>query len=71
MKMFSKQAFDNRRAYITDFYLTGRENLEREYVYLTPEQADAFVEESCLCICEQLKEYLLSTKIESEKDIGI
>lgn len=56
MDMFSKQAFDSRRAYITDFYLAGRENVEREYVYLTPEQADAFVEESCACIYEQLKE---------------
>lgn len=55
MDMFSEKAFDNRRVYITEFYLAGRENLEREYVYLTPEQADMFVEESCADILPQIR----------------
>ena len=42
MEEFSPDAFDNRRAYITDFYLQGRENLDREYLYLTEAEMDAF-----------------------------
>ena len=42
MEEFSPDAFDNRRAYITDFYLQGRENLDREYPYLTEAEMDAF-----------------------------
>lgn len=60
MNMFSKQAFDNRRAYITDFYSGGRDNVEREYSYLTPEQADTFVGRAARRIEEQLKEYISS-----------
>lgn len=44
MEEFSKDAFDNRRAYITDFYLQGKENLDRVYPYLTESQMNAFVE---------------------------
>ena len=45
MEIFSRDAFANRRAYICDFY-HGNEHgdLHRAYVYLTPEQAEAFVE---------------------------
>lgn len=46
MEEFSADAFDNRRAYITDFYLQGKENLDREYRYLTEAEMDAFVEDS-------------------------
>lgn len=55
MDLFSKKAFDSRRAYITAFYLAGRDNVEREYEYLTPEEADRFVEESCADILRQIK----------------
>ena len=44
MKEFSAEAFENRRQYITEFYLQGRENLDREYRYLTEAEMDAFVE---------------------------
>lgn len=47
MKEFSDDAFDNRREYICEFYC-GEEHgqLYREYPYLTPEQADRFVQET-------------------------
>lgn len=43
MEEFSPDAFDNRRIYITDFYLQGKDNLDREYPYLTEAEMDAFV----------------------------
>lgn len=46
MEEFSTDAFDNRRSYITGWYLAGKENLDREYPYLTEGQMDAFVEET-------------------------
>lgn len=46
MSEFSPDAFDNRRAYITDFYLAGRENLDREYPYLTQDRMDTFVKDA-------------------------
>lgn len=42
MEEFSADAFDNRRQYITDFYLQGREHLDREYPYLTEVEMDYF-----------------------------
>lgn len=43
LEEFSTDAFDNRRQYITDFYLQGKANLDREYPYLTEQEMDAFV----------------------------
>lgn len=43
MEEFAADAFDNRRIYITDFYLQPKENLDREYPYLTEAEMDAFV----------------------------
>lgn len=43
MEEFSPEAFDDRRIYITDFYLQGKENLDREYPYLKESEMDAFV----------------------------
>ena len=43
MEEFSPDAFDNRRKYITDFYLSGKDNLDRYYPYLTKEAMDSFV----------------------------
>ena len=47
MEEFSEDAFDNRRQYITGFYLQGADGLDREYPYLTEEEMDAFVSDSC------------------------
>ena len=44
MEEFAADAFDNRRAYITEFYLQGKENLDRFYPYLTEAEMDAFVD---------------------------
>lgn len=54
MEEFSPDAFDNRRQYITDFYLQGKENLDREYPYLTEARMDRFVEEATDSILKQL-----------------
>lgn len=40
---FSEDAFDNRRIYITDFYGTKRDKVDREYTYLTKNEMDLFV----------------------------
>ena len=58
MDFFSPDAFDNRREYITSFYLQDNNNLEREYPYLTEAEADAFVEEASGVIAENLKKYI-------------
>lgn len=57
MEEFSPDAFDNRRIYITDFYLQGKENLDREYPYLTEAEMDAFVEHSVSEISQALHTY--------------
>lgn len=44
MDFFAPDAFDNRREYITSFYLQENNNLDREYPYLTEAEADAFVD---------------------------
>ena len=44
MEEFSPDAFENRRQYITGWYLEGKEGLDREYPYLTEAEMDAFVE---------------------------
>ncbi len=43
MEEFSTDAFDNRRAYITGWYLEGKDHLDREYPYLTEVEMDGFV----------------------------
>lgn len=44
MDIFSKDAFENRRQYITGFYHSENHgDLHRVYKYFTPEQADEFV----------------------------
>lgn len=57
MEEFSPDAFDNRRQYITNFYLEGKENLDREYLYLTEKEMDTFVEEATVEIQQMLKAY--------------
>lgn len=51
---FSTDAFDNRRQYITEFYLQGKENLDREYPYLTEEKMNRFVDGAAEDICNIL-----------------
>lgn len=43
MDEFSTDAFDNRRQYITGWYLEGRENLDRKYPFLTEQEMTVFV----------------------------
>ena len=56
MDFFSEDAFENRRQYITGFYSGEREDLQREYPYLTEEEMDRFVQESTVKISRMLKE---------------
>ena len=58
MDIFSRDAFDNRRAYIVGFYQQENNNLDREYPYLTKEDADRFVEEASREILRKLEGYL-------------
>lgn len=57
MDIFSEDAFENRRQYITGFYRAGRDNLEREYPYLTEAQAEKFVEQTVEKIATMLIKY--------------
>jgi hypothetical protein len=59
MDFFSEDAFENRRQYITGFYGGERDGLQREYIYLTEEEMDRFVEESAGKISRMLKEEYL------------
>ncbi len=54
--MFSEKAFENRKAYIVGFYREEHENLDREYIYLTEPQVDAFVGAACERILEWLSD---------------
>ena len=64
LDFFPTDAFENRRQYITDFYLQRREGLDREYPYLTEERTDHFVEDTAARIVTVL-ETLLSEDAES------
>lgn len=46
MDIFREDALDNRREYITNFYLQENDHLDREYPYLTEAEADRFVDEA-------------------------
>lgn len=59
MEEFSVDAFENRRQYITGFYLAGKENLDRDYPYLTKDEMDMFVESTTQKIlCDLSETYL-------------
>lgn len=58
LEEFSVDAIDNRRQYITDFYLQGKDNLDRVYPYLTEAEMDAFVEDASADILRQLETYV-------------
>lgn len=55
MAEFAPDAFDNRRQYITSFYLEENNHLDREYPYLTEGQMDEFVTEASAEILSRLK----------------
>lgn len=59
MEEFSADAFDNRRQYITGFYLQGKDGLDREYPYLTEREMDSFVAAGVEEILRQLRENFL------------
>lgn len=58
MEIFAEDAIENRREYITGFYREGREDVEREYVYLTEAQADRFVEDCVETVLGKLEKIL-------------
>ena len=58
MDIFSRDAFDNRRAYIVGFYKQENNNLDREFPFLTEDDTDRFVEEACAEIFQKLERYL-------------
>ncbi len=60
MDMFSRDAFDDRRKYICSFYRGEHGNLQREYPYLTAEEADKFVNKTVSVISRYFFEYGIS-----------
>lgn len=58
MDIFSPDAFDNRREYITGFYKEPKENLDRVYPYLNEEQVNRFVSSAAEEILELLSNYI-------------
>jgi len=56
MDIFAEDAFENRREYIIGFYRGDRENIEREYIYLTEAQAQQFVEDCVEAVQGKLEE---------------
>lgn len=61
MNIFHKNAFDNRREYITNFYSADKDDLEREYTYLTENEMDRFVKESAEELLQILEEEYLDS----------
>ena len=55
MDIFAPDAFDNRRSYITSFYLEEAEDLDRAYTYLTEAEIDRFIDRCVSHILEVLK----------------
>ena len=58
LDFFAPDAFDNRRDYITAFYLQENDHLDREYPYLTESEADEFVDAAAADIAAHLEEML-------------
>ena len=56
MEEFATDAFENRRQYITGFYLAGKDSLDRHYPYLTKDEMDSFVEQTSAKIRKELSE---------------
>ena len=58
LDFFAPDAFDDRREYITSFYLQENDHLDREYPYLTEAEADRFVDDAAAEILARLEEIL-------------
>ena len=54
LDFFAPDAFDDRRAYITSFYLQEQERPDRDYRYLTEEEANSFVEQAVSSILQEV-----------------
>ena len=59
MDIFTTDAFDQKRAYIADFYGQKRSNLNREYPYLSEQQMDSFVDQAADRMIPWAKMYTL------------
>lgn len=57
MDEFPADAFDNRRAYISDFYLQKKDNLDRVYPYLTEQEMDDFITAAVEKILKRLDDF--------------
>lgn len=56
MDFFDDDAFNSRRVYITGFYSEMREDLDREYYYLSEEKMEQFVEDCSKAILQNIEE---------------
>lgn len=56
LDFFSSDAFDIRREYITSFYRSANDNLDRPYMYFTEQAAQSFVLSASCIIHLLLKE---------------
>ena len=54
MDEFTSDAFENRRQYITSFYLQNNNNIDRNYTYLTEDEMNTFTESAVREILSQL-----------------
>lgn len=57
MDLFSKNAMDNRRQYITAFYRRERENPDREYPFLNRQEMDTFIQQARKKVLLLLEQY--------------
>ena len=61
MDIFSKDAFENRRQYITEFYYSDNHgDLHRDYKYFRPEQAEDFVKRTVEKLAPIIREKALT-----------
>lgn len=58
LDFYPPDAFELRRKHIINFYSEKRENLDREYTWLTPKQADEFVAKAVETIAAELIRFL-------------
>lgn len=56
---YSDTAIENKISYISNFYINGSSNLDREYPFLNKEQADDFVRKAI----EEIKDDLIAKEI--------
>lgn len=56
LDFFAEMAFDNRRKYITEFYITGSKEVVERPMYISMQELDAFVDNAVEEIVEYLEE---------------